>query len=94
MQAGDDRDFLWRKAATYCDQFYPSRSAFNAVPLSRSKKTEVCDVPDLFTEREWLVARMVLNSNRTEGEEYVQELKEESFCYQSRQEVWQCVNVC
>jgi hypothetical protein len=45
------------------------------------------EIPSFFSEREWLIARMVLNSNRDEGQEYVEKLKDEEFAYTSRDEV-------
>jgi hypothetical protein len=85
-QAPESRDGRWIKAQKLCDSFYPSRSAFEAVPLTRNRSDGI-NVPTVFSEREAIIARIVLNSNRDEGEEYVEKLKDSDFVYHSRKEV-------
>jgi hypothetical protein len=85
-QAPESRDGRWIKAQKLCDSFYPSRSAFEAVPLTRNRSDGIT-VPAVFSEREALIARIVLNSNRDEGQEYVEKLKDNEFAYHSRKEV-------
>ena len=93
LQAPADRAPLWIKAQKFCDTYYPPRKAFKAMPLTRNR-VDGKEVPYCFSEREWLIARMVLGCNRDEGQEYVEKLKDEEFCYQSRKEVRGCVCGC
>jgi hypothetical protein len=86
LQAPERRDRRWIRAQTFCDSYYPARSAFEASPLTKNRVDGV-EVPTCLSEREWLVARMVLNSNRDEGKEYVEKLRDEDFVYHSRDEV-------